>query len=227
MSSFLQFLSTRLSNGWFPNSSWTPHPVHWWGRVDRLSYPIRDVSNVLFSSTREATPIVVLWWVKCCSRTGGITEDIDTWILNQHSISVETRRHSPERPYWLVMLIAEFKLLVKLLSLIVKSVASGNMDMMVEKTDRWQEWRLLKVYWHADVDHMRCYDVGRSSLRFLHTQSCTTICNESFAWELWMLEYINGYCLGKRDSGNEAWKYSVGPETDENRERGTNINVSG
>jgi len=38
---------------------------------------------------------------------------------------------SPERPYRLVMLIVEFKLLVKLLSLIVKSLALGNMDMVV------------------------------------------------------------------------------------------------
>ena len=42
-----------------------------------------------------------------------------------------------------------------------------------------------------------------------------TICNESLAWELWMLEYTNGYCPGEEDSGNEAWKCCVGPENRE------------
>ena len=46
-------------------------------------------------------------------------------------LQCEKRRHSPERPYWLEMLIVDC--VFKVLLLIVKPLAPGNMDMVVER----------------------------------------------------------------------------------------------
>jgi len=78
MSRIFEFLGTCLSDGRFPYTSWSPHPVHKRGWVDGFSYPVCDISDILFPGTRETATIVVVLGIKCSSWIGGIKEDIDT-----------------------------------------------------------------------------------------------------------------------------------------------------
>ena len=78
VSSSFEFLGTCLSDGRFPDTSRSPHPVHRRGSVGRFGYPICDIRYILFPSTREAAAIIMVLRIECSSWIGGFIEDIDT-----------------------------------------------------------------------------------------------------------------------------------------------------
>ena len=72
---FCQFLGACSSNGRLDDTGQSSHLVHGWGRVDRLGNPIRDVSDVLLLSVREAPTIMMVRWIQGYSWTPCIRRD--------------------------------------------------------------------------------------------------------------------------------------------------------